>query len=308
MFFRKRIKSTGLLVLFALTGNVSAAPQTLEKTPLVKLKKMTRTIITLVDKMIKTEVSDNDAERAVPVVEGQEHSRSNNRRQKMLKARPGKTMITDKIAGRWLKKTINVVKWTQRKYTGEPCQTYGEPELDDMYEVFSRKFFENYAKSDWKNYVEKLVLEPDYDKTVRGMTVGRLEKPLSTLYLNYAKLRLWVNENLSKCYVKEKVDAMKEKKRVAKGVERINNWDNIATKKFERLEKRLCKNINEKFLVRTTQADNPYFDNPSCNATLFKQKQRDAVNEDRKREKDEARAAKAAAKQAKKNKKKKNKA
>jgi len=258
--------------------------------------------------MMITEVSDEDAIDAVPVAEGQEHSRSNNRRQKMLKARPGKTMITEKIAGRWLKKTINVVKWTQRKYTGEPCQTYGNPVLHDMYEVFSQKFFDNYEGWKWQEYLRKLIIDPEEEKTVRGMTVGRLEKPLSTLYLNYAKLRLWVDENLSKCYDKNKVDAMKEKKKVAKGVERIQNWDNIATKKFERLEKRLCKNINEKYLVRTTPDDNPYKDNPSCDAGLFKQKQRDAVNKDRKREKDEERAAKAAAKQAKKNKKKKNKA
>merc|ERR1719454_834735 len=240
--------------------------------------------------MMVTEVSDEDAINAVPVAEGQEHSRSNNRRQKMLKARPGKTMITEKIAGRWLKKTINVVKWTQRKYTGEPCQTYGKPELDDMYEVFSQKFFDNYEGWKWQEYLKKLVLEPEDEKTVRGMTLGRLEKPLS------------------KCYDEDKVNAMKENKRVAKGVERINNWDNIATKKFERLERRLCKNINEKYLVRTTPDDNPYIDNPSCDADQFKQKQREAVNKDRKREKDEERAAKAAAKQAKKNKKKKNKA
>ena len=70
MLFRKRLKSASLLCLFALAGSANAAPDSGQKTPLVKLKKQVRTIITLVDYMVTAEVSDEDAMAAVPPVEG----------------------------------------------------------------------------------------------------------------------------------------------------------------------------------------------------------------------------------------------
>lgn len=68
MFFHKRLKSASLFCLLALAGSVTANddvdPGT--KTHLVKLKKYTRTVITLVDAMITMEVSDEDALAAIP--------------------------------------------------------------------------------------------------------------------------------------------------------------------------------------------------------------------------------------------------
>lgn len=292
------------LYLFALAGTASAGSDLDPgaKTPLVKLKKGVRTVITLVDYMVTVEVSDDDAVAAVPVDEGLENSRSTNKRQQKLR-RNGNTMITGKIADRWLRKTINVVKWIQRKYTGQTCSKYGNPIVHDMYEVFSPKFFDNYKDSPYKKYIQQLIIEDPSSKAVRGMSETRIEKPLTTLYLNYAKMRLWIDENMPLCYDEAKVDNVKESGSKAAGAERIKRWANIAEKKFFRLETRLCTNINKKLLVRTTPDDNPYFDNKDCDSDLFKEKRREKMNEEKKRERDQKRAEKAAAKKNKKNKK-----
>ena len=78
MLFRKRLKSASLLCLFALAGSANATPDfdPGQKTPLVKLKKQVRTIITLVDYMVTAEVSDEDATAAVPVEGGLDNARS----------------------------------------------------------------------------------------------------------------------------------------------------------------------------------------------------------------------------------------
>ena len=172
-----------------------------------------------------------------------------------------------------------------------------------MYEVFGPKFFDNYKDSPYQKYVEQLIIE-DNRKAVRGMSESRVDKPLTTLYLNYAKMRLWIDENLSLCYDETKVADLKEEGSKAAGAERIKRWASIAEKKFFRLETRLCTNINKKLLVRTTPDDNPYFDNKDCDSELFKEKRREQMNEEKKRERDQKRAAKAAAKKDKKNKKK----
>jgi hypothetical protein len=213
-------------------------------------------------------------------------------------------MITSKIADRWLRKTINVVKWIQKKYTGQTCSKYGNPIVHDMYEVFSPKFFENYKETPYAKYIEQLVIEEPNRKAVRGMSEARIEKPLTTLYLNYAKVRLWIDENMSLCYDEDKVKNVKESGSKAAGAERIKKWASIAEKKFFRLETRLCTNINKKLLVRTTPDDNPYFDNKDCDSNLFKEKRREKMNEEKKREREQKRREQALKKEAKKNKKK----
>jgi hypothetical protein len=293
------------LYLFALAGTASAGSDLDPgaKTPLVKLKKGVRTVITLVDYMVTAEVSDEDAVAAVPVEQGLENSRSTNKRKQKLR-RNGNTMITSKIADRWLRKTINVVKWIQKKYTGQTCSKYGNPIVHDMYEVFSPKFFENYKETPYAKYIEQLVIEEPNRKAVRGMSEARIEKPLTTLYLNYAKVRLWIDENMSLCYDEDKVKNVKESGSKAAGAERIKKWASIAEKKFFRLETRLCTNINKKLLVRTTPDDNPYFDNKDCDSSLFKEKRREKMNEEKKREREQKRREQALKKEAKKNKKK----
>ena len=174
--------------------------------------------------------------------------------------------------------------------------------IHDMYEVFSPKFFDNYAETPYKKFVAQLILE-EPTKNVRGMTKERIEKPLTTLYLNYAKVRLWIDENMPLCLNEDKLAVLQETSKAA-GAKRIAGWAAVAERKFLRLENRLCKNINQKQLVRTTPNDNPYFDNPTCDHSLFREKQREKMNEEKKREREEARREKAAQKKAKADKKK----
>ena len=174
--------------------------------------------------------------------------------------------------------------------------------IHDMYEVFSPKFFDNYAETPYKKFVAQLILE-EPTKNVRGMTKERIEKPLTTLYLNYAKVRLWIDENMPLCLNEDKLAILKETSKAA-GAKRIGTWAAVAERKFLRLENRLCKNINQKQLVRTTPNDNPYFDNPTCDHSLFREKQREKMNQEKKREREEARREKAAQKKAKAEKKK----
>ena len=169
--------------------------------------------------------------------------------------------------------------------------------IHDMYEVFGPKFFDNYKDTPYKKFVAQLILD-EPTKNVRGMTKERIEKPLTTLYLNYAKVRLWIDENMPLCLDEEKLAVLKETSKAA-GAKRIEGWAAVAERKFLRLETRLCSNINKKQLVRTTRDDNPYYDNPTCDNSLFREKQREKMNEEKKREREEARRQKAAEKQAK---------
>lgn len=262
--------------------------------PLQKLKKIVRITIDIKDLMVVTEINDADAVAAVPVVEGAENGRSVKQRSQKLR-RNGKTMITSAIADRWMRKTINVVKWIQRKYVGGICAKYGNPVTDDAEEVFGKKFFDNYDSHQFQKYIALLIL--DGSKTMRSVAKPREDYPLTALYLNYAKMRLWISENLSVCHDKEKVDALLSEGSKAAGAKRILNWDNTAEKKFLRLETRLCTNINKKLLVRTRPGDNPYFDNPHCNSDLFRVKRREKMNAEKKKERDEKRKNDAARKQ-----------
>lgn len=307
MLFRKRLKSASLVCLLALAGSANAAPDfdPGQKTPLVKLKKQVRTIISLVDYMVTAEVSDEDAMAAVPPVEGGlDNARSNQKRKQKLR-RNGNSMITDNIAGRWLRKTVNVVKWIQKKYTGSMCQRFGNPIIHDMYDVWGPKFFDNYKEHTYASFIKKLqILDPSEQKAVRGLSDTRLDRPLTSLYLNYAKMRLWVDENLSLCYNEAKIQAIKDdennKNKKLKGIKRIEGWADNAENKFFKLEKRLCQNINTRLLVRTKPDDNPYFDNPKCQPELFKEKRREKINQEKKAEREEQRRQKAADKAAKK--------
>lgn len=200
--------------------------------------------------------------------------------------------------------TFNMNSHIDTRYFSQTCSKYGNPIVHDMYEVFSPKFFDNYKDTPYAKYIEQLVIEEPNRKAVRGMSESRIEKPLTTLYLNYAKVRLWIDENMSLCYDEDKVKNVKESGSKAAGAERIKKWAQIAEKKFFRLETRLCTNINKKLLVRTTPDDNPYFDNKDCDSDLFKEKRREKMNEEKKREREQKRREKALANAAKKNKKK----
>ena len=99
-----------------LDGTVSRwVADKVEKTPLEKLKKIVRNVIAYTEAMQRTEVPDEEALRALPVVEGPENGRSSIRRAKQIR-RHGTKMITGKIADRWLKKTTNIIKWIQKKF------------------------------------------------------------------------------------------------------------------------------------------------------------------------------------------------
>jgi len=255
-----------------------------EKSPLEKLKKIVRNVIAYTEAMQRTEVPDDEALRALPVVEGPENGRSSIRRAKQIR-RHGTKMITGKIADRWLKKTTNIIKWIQKKFVSGLCNKFGNPENDDAYEVFGQKFFQNYNSSQWAKYIAPLVLD-DGKQQRAGPSQLRMDKPMTSIFLNYAKLRLWVEENLGACYDEDKINEMKAAGHKAAGARRIANWDLVAEKKFLRLESRLCKNINQRLLVRTFAEDNPYRSNPTCDSSMFREKRRDAINAEKKAERD----------------------
>ena len=48
----------------------------------------------------------------------------------------------------------------------------------------------------------------------------------------------------------------------------------------------MCKNINQRLLVRTFAEDNPYRSNPTCDSSMFREKRRDAINAEKKAERD----------------------
>lgn len=301
MLKRSRLKYFGILILLQVKG-ISAQDGTFQplggsngpsskfiadkfyKTPSEKLKKIIRNVISYTESMQRTEVPDDEALRALPVVEGPENGRSSIRRAKQIR-RYGTKMITGRIADRWLKKTTNIIKWIQKKFVSNLCNRFGNPDNADAFEVFGQKFWANYNQSDWAKYISQLVL--DDGKTARaGPSQLRMDKPMTSIFLNYAKLRLWVEENLGACYDEAKIAEMKENGSKAAGARRIANWDAVAEKKFLRLESRLCKNINQRLLVRTFAEDNPYRSNPTCNSELFREKRREAINQEKKAERE----------------------
>ena len=109
------------------------------------------------------------------------------------------------------------------------CNKFGNPENDDAYEVFGQKFFNNYNSSQWQKYIAPLVLD-DGKQQRAGPSQLRMDKPMTSIFLNYAKLRLWVEENLGACYDEDKINEMKAAGHKAAGARRIANWDQVAEK------------------------------------------------------------------------------
>ena len=109
------------------------------------------------------------------------------------------------------------------------CNKFGNPENDDAYEVFGQKFFQNYNSSQWQKYIAPLVLD-DGKQQRAGPSQLRMDKPMTSIFLNYAKLRLWVEENLGACYDEDKINEMKAAGHKAAGARRIANWDMVAEK------------------------------------------------------------------------------
>ena len=111
------------------------------------------------------------------------------------------------------------------------CNKFGNPENDDAYEVFGQKFFQNYNSSQWQKYIAPLVLD-DGKQQRAGPSQLRMDKPMTSIFLNYAKLRLWVEENLGACYDEDKINEMKAAGHKAAGARRIANWDMVAEKVY----------------------------------------------------------------------------
>lgn len=198
--------------------------------------------------------------------------------------RENDSMISDRIHQSWTKKYTNQFKFLQRKFNSMECAKYGIPDNQDVEDVWGQ-IIDKPGLEDYFGQFKKLIWNSQV--TVRHMGEN---KPLTALHLTFGRIRLWIDENISACYNKEKVEGMHSKKGT-KGAARVQTWVNKGHKKFNTMEKRVCSHLY-KGLVRAMPDDNPYQDNADCEPKNFRKKARDRVNSQRKAEREAKKAQK----------------
>lgn len=226
-------------------------------TPNQRLKKNFRKTIEIVDQMLATAVSKEEANRAIGA--------SGNDEQEDDLLRRSNTMISDRIHKSWVTKIVKQTSFLQKKYNSDDCRKFGNPNQDDVSDVWA-EFGGNKIKDQY-NLFGKLIWPVSAADGLRGRQTVQ-EAPLTNLWLQFARWRLWINENISACYDESNPKATRG------GAQRVKKWRNRAHRKFDTLESRVCRHLY-KGLVKTKPEDNPYRDNPSCNNNEFKEKIKD---------------------------------
>lgn len=197
--------------------------------------------------------------------------------------RLGDFMISTRIHQSWTKKFTNQFKYLQRKFNSVECNKYGNPINSDVVEVWG-KIIDKEGLEDYFSQFRKLVWSGQ-QSAVRHMGAT---KPLTALYLEFSRIRLWIDESISQCHDPSKVT---EGSKGSRGASRVVSWVNKGHKKFSTMERRVCHHLY-KGLVRAKPEDNPYHDNPDCKSDQFRKKSRDNGNKEKKSEREAARAAK----------------
>merc|ERR1712037_1062193 len=156
------------------------------------------------------------------------------------------TMISYRIHKSWVTKVVKQTSFLQKKYNSNDCKKFGNPNQDDVADVWAE--FGGDKIKDQYNLFGKLIWPAS---AADGLRVGQTveEAPLTNLWLQFARWRLWINENISACY---DVDNPKESRA---GAQRVKKWKQRAHRKFHTLESRVCKHLY-KGLVKTKEADN----------------------------------------------------
>lgn len=244
----------GSILCSALVGQAAAG---VGDTPNQRLKKNFRKTIEIIDQMLATPVSKEEADRAIGI--------SGNTEQEDDLLRRSDTMISDRIHKSWVTKVVKQTSFLQKKYNSNDCKKFGNPNQDDVADVWAE--FGGDKIKDQYNLFGKLIWPASAADGLRGRQTVE-EAPLTNLWLQFARWRLWINENISACY-----DENSPKESRA-GAQRVKKWKQRAHRKFHTLESRVCKHLY-KGLVKTKEADNPYRDNPSCDTNKFKMKVKD---------------------------------
>merc|ERR1711976_1069105 len=158
-------------------------------TPNQRLKKNFRKTIEIVDQMLATAVSKEEADRAIGVTGNVEDGD--------LLRRSESTMISDRIHKSWVTKIVKQTSFLQKKYNSADCRKYGNPNQSDVSDVWA-EFGGNKIKDQY-NLFGKLIWPASAADGLRGRQTVQ-EAPLTNLWLQFARWRLWINENISACY------------------------------------------------------------------------------------------------------------
>lgn len=244
----------GSMICSALIGQAAAGAG---DTPNQRLKKNFRKTIEIVDQMLATPVSKEEADRAIGI--------SGNAEQEDDLLRRSDTMISDRIHKSWVTKVVKQTSFLQKKYNSADCRKFGNPNQDDVSDVWDE--FGGDKIKDQYNLFGKLIWPASAADGLRGRQTVE-EAPLTNLWLQFARWRLWINENISTCYDESNPKATRA------GAQRVKKWRNKAHRKFDTLESRVCTHLF-KGLVKTKESDNPYKENPSCDQNQFKMKIKD---------------------------------
>ena len=82
------------------------------------------------------------------------------------------------------------------------CAKYGIPDNQDVEDVWG-EIIDKPGLEDYFGQFKKLIWNSQV--TVRHMGEN---KPLTALHLTFGRIRLWIDENISACYNKEKVEGI----------------------------------------------------------------------------------------------------
>lgn len=248
-------------------------------TPNQKLKKLYRNGVEIMNIMANFAVSKDAAkqtlENAKNAQDGEDADEGNGLGRLGDDRRENDSMISDRIHASWTKKYTNQFKFLQRKFNSLECDKYGDPNNDDVADV-------------WGEIIDKPGLEDYFDQFKKLVWSGQQvsvrhngdKLPLTAIHLTFGRIRLWIDENIATCYDPDTVANLASKKGT-KGAARVQTWVNKGHKKFNTMERRVCTHLY-KGLVRAMPEDNPFHDNPDCDPKKFRKKHRDENNKQKK--------------------------
>merc|ERR1712037_29470 len=113
---QKKMRLLGSILCSALVGQAAAG---VGDTPNQRLKKNFRKTIEIIDQMLATPVSKEEADRAIGI--------SGNTEQEDDLLRRSDTMISDRIHKSWVTKVVKQTSFLQKKYNSNDCKKFGNP-------------------------------------------------------------------------------------------------------------------------------------------------------------------------------------
>lgn len=183
-------------------------------TPNQKLKKHFRKSIEIVNLMKNTKVTKEEAAQAI--------GDTGNVEDEITRRSEG--MISDRVHKAWVTKIVKQTSFLSKKYNSKDCKKFGNPFQDDYSTVWAE--ISTTKIKDEYNLFDKLIW-PQTEASLGARARPSDSGPLTNLWLQFSRWRLWINENIGSC-----LDENGPKYNLA-GATRVKKWRNKAHKKIQ---------------------------------------------------------------------------